>query len=114
MIDHQDIVSQLVPIVIEQSNRGERSFDIFSRLLRERIIFITGAIEDHMASLVTGMIIVAVLSFFSGLILDTVTRGRREVRRLAYLSHSSPSLLVEGDQPKAGGGAPATRRRTRT
>jgi len=66
------------------------------------------------AILVTGMIIVAVLSFFSGLILDTVTRGRREVRRLAYLSHSSPSLLGEGDQPKAGGGTPATRRRTRT
>jgi len=51
--DHLDIVSQLVPIVIEQSNRGERSFDIYSRLLRERIVFITGAIEDHMASLVT-------------------------------------------------------------
>ena len=44
MIDHQDIVSQLVPIVIEQSNRGERSFDIYSRLLRERIVFITGPI----------------------------------------------------------------------
>ena len=51
MIDHQDIVSQLVPIVIEQSNRGERSFDIYSRLLRERIIFITGPIEDHMGGL---------------------------------------------------------------
>jgi len=36
-MDHQDIVSGLVPIVIEQSNRGERSFDIYSRLLRERI-----------------------------------------------------------------------------
>ena len=46
MIDHNDIASQLVPIVIEQSNRGERSFDIYSRLLRERIVFITGAIED--------------------------------------------------------------------
>ncbi|HEY1144327.1 MAG TPA: ATP-dependent Clp endopeptidase proteolytic subunit ClpP [Sphingomicrobium sp.] len=57
MIDHQDIVSQLVPIVIEQSNRGERSFDIYSRLLRERIIFITGAIEDHMASLVTAQLL---------------------------------------------------------
>jgi ATP-dependent Clp protease protease subunit len=57
VIDHQDIVSQLVPIVIEQSNRGERSFDIFSRLLRERIIFITGAIEDHMASLVTAQLL---------------------------------------------------------
>ena len=52
-MDHEDIASQLVPIVIEQSNRGERSFDIYSRLLRERIIFVTGAIEDHMASLIT-------------------------------------------------------------
>ena len=56
-MDHQDIVSALVPIVIEQSNRGERSFDIFSRLLRERIIFITGAIEDHMASLITAQLL---------------------------------------------------------
>jgi glycosyltransferase involved in cell wall biosynthesis len=43
------------------------------------------------AILVTGIIIIAVLCFFAGLILDTVTRGRRELRRLAYLSHSSPS-----------------------
>ena len=57
MPDHQDIVSQLVPIVIEQSNRGERSFDIYSRLLRERIVFITGPIEDHMASLVTAQLL---------------------------------------------------------
>jgi ATP-dependent Clp protease protease subunit len=56
-MDTQDIVSQLVPIVIEQSNRGERSFDIYSRLLRERIIFITGPIEDHMASLVTAQLL---------------------------------------------------------
>ena len=56
-MDHQDIVSALVPIVIEQSNRGERSFDIYSRLLRERIVFITGPIEDHMASLVTAQLL---------------------------------------------------------
>jgi ATP-dependent Clp protease, protease subunit len=56
-MDHQDIVSGLVPIVIEQSNRGERSFDIFSRLLRERIIFVTGAVEDHMASLITAQLL---------------------------------------------------------
>src|SRR5678815_2371201 len=56
-MDHQDIASQLVPIVIEQSNRGERSFDIYSRLLRERIIFVTGAIEDHMASLITAQLL---------------------------------------------------------
>ena len=47
----------LVPIVIEQSSRGERSFDIFSRLLRERIIFITGGVEDHMASLITAQLL---------------------------------------------------------
>ena len=56
-MDHQDIASRLVPIVIEQSNRGERSFDIFSRLLRERIIFVTGAVEDHMASLITAQLL---------------------------------------------------------
>jgi ATP-dependent Clp protease protease subunit len=47
----------LIPIVIEQSNRGERSFDIFSRLLRERIIFITGGIEDSMASVITAQLL---------------------------------------------------------
>ena len=53
MRDHEDIINGLVPIVIEQSNRGERSFDIYSRLLRERIVFVTGPVEDHMATLVT-------------------------------------------------------------
>src|SRR5688500_20164610 len=56
-MDHQDIIAQLVPIVIEQSNRGERSFDIYSRLLRERIIFVTGAIEDHMAAIITAQLL---------------------------------------------------------
>ena len=56
-MDHQDIIAQLVPIVIEQSNRGERSFDIYSRLLRERIVFVTGGVEDHMATLVTAQLL---------------------------------------------------------
>ena len=56
-MDHQDIVSALVPIVIEQSNRGERSFDIYSRLLRERIVFVTGPVEDHMATLITAQLL---------------------------------------------------------
>jgi ATP-dependent Clp protease protease subunit len=47
----------LVPIVIEQSSRGERSFDIYSRLLRERIVFITGPIEDHMSSLIVAQLL---------------------------------------------------------
>ena len=56
-MDHEDIVNGLVPIVIEQSNRGERSFDIYSRLLRERIVFVTGGVEDHMASLITAQLL---------------------------------------------------------
>ena len=55
--DHADILGGLVPIVIEQSNRGERSFDIYSRLLRERIVFITGGVEDHMASLICAQLL---------------------------------------------------------
>ena len=43
--------NQLVPMVVEQTNRGERAFDIYSRLLKERIIFVTGVVEDMMASL---------------------------------------------------------------
>jgi ATP-dependent Clp protease protease subunit len=57
IMDHQDIIAGLVPIVIEQSNRGERSFDIYSRLLRERIVFVTGPVEDHMATLVTAQLL---------------------------------------------------------
>jgi ATP-dependent Clp protease, protease subunit len=57
MPDHADILASLVPIVIEQSNRGERSFDIYSRLLRERIVFVTGGVEDHMATLITAQLL---------------------------------------------------------
>ena len=56
-MDHEDISQGLVPIVIEQSNRGERSFDIYSRLLRERIVFATGGVEDHMATLITAQLL---------------------------------------------------------
>ena len=56
-MDHQDIISQLVPIVIEQSNRGERSFDIYSRLLRERIVFVNGAIDDSVSALVCAQLL---------------------------------------------------------
>lgn len=49
--------SALVPVVIEQSGRGERSFDIFSRLLRERVIFLTGQVEDQMANLIVAQLL---------------------------------------------------------
>lgn len=47
----------LVPMVVEQSSRGERSFDIFSRLLRERLVFLTGEVEDNMANLIVAQLL---------------------------------------------------------
>nr|WP_241764673.1 ATP-dependent Clp protease proteolytic subunit [Hyphomonas johnsonii] len=47
----------LVPMVVEQTSRGERAFDIFSRLLKERIIFVTGGIDDSMAALITSQLL---------------------------------------------------------
>jgi ATP-dependent Clp protease protease subunit len=52
-----DTAMALVPMVVEQTNRGERSYDIYSRLLKERIIFVTGQVEDHMATLVCAQLL---------------------------------------------------------
>ncbi|MBP2547263.1 ATP-dependent Clp protease protease subunit [Neorhizobium galegae] len=52
-----DTAMALVPMVVEQTNRGERSYDIYSRLLKERIIFVTGPVEDHMASLICAQLL---------------------------------------------------------
>jgi ATP-dependent Clp protease protease subunit len=57
MRDPVETYMQLVPMVVEQTNRGERAYDIYSRLLKERIVFITGPIEDHMASLVVAQLL---------------------------------------------------------
>ena len=54
---HDPVTGALVPMVVEQTARGERSFDIFSRLLRERIVFVTGEVEDHMAALITAQLL---------------------------------------------------------
>ena len=51
------IRNQLVPMVVEQTPRGERAFDIYSRLLKERVIFITGQVEDHMANLIVAQLL---------------------------------------------------------
>ncbi len=55
--DPIEVYNDLVPIVIEQTNRGERSFDIFSRMLKERIIFLTGQVHDGMATLVCAQLL---------------------------------------------------------
>ena len=57
MRDPVETYMNLVPMVVEQTNRGERAYDIFSRLLKERIIFITGPIEDGMATLVVAQLL---------------------------------------------------------
>ncbi len=57
--DHHPLetLSSLVPIVIEQTSRGERSFDIYSRLLKERIIFLMGPVDDHISSLICAQLL---------------------------------------------------------
>ena len=58
MRDPADVyMNYLVPTVVEQTNRGERAYDIYSRLLKERIIFITGVIEDEMSALVVAQLL---------------------------------------------------------
>ena len=57
MQDPQDTLMNLVPMVVEQTSRGERAFDIFSRLLKDRIIFLTGVVEDGMAALITSQLL---------------------------------------------------------
>lgn len=51
------IRSQLIPMVVEQTSRGERAYDIYSRLLKERVIFLVGPVEDHMANLVVAQLL---------------------------------------------------------
>lgn len=53
----EKITNALVPIVVEQTGKGERSYDIYSRLLKERIIFVTGEVEDNMASLIVAQLL---------------------------------------------------------
>ena len=53
----KDILSNLIPMVVEQTSRGERAYDIYSRLLKERIIFLTGMVEDQIASLICAQLL---------------------------------------------------------
>ena len=57
MYDPHETALNLVPMVVEQTSRGERAFDIFSRLLKERIIFVTGGLDDGMAALITSQLL---------------------------------------------------------
>lgn len=52
-----DTYAQLVPMVVEQTARGERAYDIYSRLLKERVVFVVGPVEDHMANLIVAQLL---------------------------------------------------------
>ena len=54
---NQDVLNALIPMVVEQTAKGERSYDIYSRLLKERVIFLTGQVEDHMANLICAQLL---------------------------------------------------------
>jgi ATP-dependent Clp protease protease subunit len=57
LFSQDPVTGAMVPVVVEQTSRGERSFDIFSRLLRERIVFVTGQVEDNMASVIVAQLL---------------------------------------------------------
>ena len=57
----QEHMNNLIPMVVEQSNRGERAYDIYSRLLKERIVFLVGPINDSVATLVTAQLLFCLL-----------------------------------------------------
>lgn len=57
MLSGNDPINSLVPMVVEQTSKGERSYDIYSRLLKERIIFMVGQVEDHMANLIVAQML---------------------------------------------------------
>lgn len=57
LIKQNNHFNTLVPMVVEQSNRGERAYDIYSRLLKERVIFLVGPVEDHMANLIVAQLL---------------------------------------------------------
>ena len=56
-MDSKPAMNALIPMVVEQTNRGERAYDIYSRLLKERIVFVTGVIEDNAASVITAQML---------------------------------------------------------
>jgi len=110
-------MSQLIPMVVEQTSRGERSYDIYSRMLKERIVFLTGPVDDNVASVITAQLLFLEaenpekdVSFYinspggvvsSGLaIYDTMQYIRPEVSTLCIgQAASMGSLLLAGGSP---------------
>ena len=113
-------MSTLVPMVIEQTARGERSFDIYSRLLKERVIFMTGQVEDHMANLIVAQLLFleaenpeADINFYINSPGGVVTAGMAIYDTMQYIK-CPVSTIVVGQAASMGavllaGGAPGKR-----
>lgn len=115
-----DIQSNLVPMVVEQSARGERSYDIYSRLLKERVIFCTGQVEEHMANLIVAQLLFlesenpeADINFYINSPGGVVTAGMAIYDTMQYIK-CPVSTIVIGQAASMGalllaGGAPKKR-----
>jgi ATP-dependent Clp protease, protease subunit len=101
MSDHFEVTDNLVPMVVETTNRGERAYDIYSRLLKERIIFLTGPVDDHVASLVCAQLLFLEsenpnkdISFYINSPGGLVTAGLAIYDTMAYIRPDVSSVCI--------------------
>ena len=94
-------MNALVPMVVEQTNRGERAYDIYSRLLKERIIFLTGPVDDHVASVITAQFLFLEaenptkdISFYINSPGGIVSSGLAVYDTIQYISPSVSTLCI--------------------
>ena len=94
-------MNALVPMVVEQTNRGERAYDIYSRLLKERIIFLTGPVDDHVASVITAQFLFLEadnpskdISFYINSPGGTVSSGLAVYDTMQYISPKISTLCI--------------------
>ena len=94
-------MSALIPMVVEQTNRGERSYDIYSRLLKERIVFLTGPVDDHVASVITAQFLFLEaenpskdISFYINSPGGIVSSGLAVYDTIQYISPSVSTLCI--------------------
>ena len=102
MSDPNDIyMNTLVPMVVEQTNRGERAYDIYSLLLKERIVFLTGPVDDHVASVITAQFLFLEaenpskdISFYINSPGGTVSSGLAVYDTMQYISPKISTLCI--------------------
>ena len=96
---NKDPLNQLIPMVVEQTGKGERAFDIYSRLLKERIIFLVGPVNDNLSSLISAQLlffglIFVVMYFF--MIRPQVKKQKKENKFRSELSKGDQIITIGG------------------